>query len=666
MNDPDDCCCGFIPCLCVTEAQVQQAKRLDDLRTMFRTTTSACDICLMLPCLCDGDALEEEPMVAPSAPAKKVVPTDPYGRVELVCSDGATATDAWIASELDDVLKPHQRDGIKFLLQHVSKDQGCILADYMGLGKTIQLISTIHSFLVDGLSRDTRPTALVLCPTVCILNWVQEFHKWLVPSSLERCPIYQMDTTNSYKSNTASRIQILEDWKASGGVLIMGYEMFRLLLNPSRVVHDPVIEVVSRVGTGVLDVSEKKQGLIDRQLRQLTSLLCSPGPDLVALDEGHRIKDPSSILCATLENVATRKRIVLTGYPLQNSLAEYWCMVNFCRPGFLASYDEFRQTYERPIMEGDVAKSTQLTALLAPVVLRRGRDLLNAHLPVKKEWIVHCQLSPLQHTMYIDFLDRDRHQNKHWDLFTTYATLLQIVNHPDVVHRRMQLLCDKGPDDDHDEDDDVDVAIVDDWRPVLSSTAKPKPKKRKRGIDADARAAMAWAEPSLPTTYVPGDAAHSGKMVVLLQLIRESQQAGDKVVVFSQSVTTLQCVGHFLDTTQDEEEASVNEGTATTTVKPRRRCRRHPTAKKNPTADTSRNKHQRGYLVIDGSLSSSKRMEHINTFSDAKSKVNVLLVSTRAGAEGINLHAANRLVLFDVSWNPSHDHQVRILVVKWT
>ncbi|RLO04795.1 hypothetical protein DYB28_006392 [Aphanomyces astaci] len=85
----------------------------------------------------------------------------------------------------------------------------------------------------------------------------------------------------------------------------------------------------------------------------------------------------------------------------------------------------------------------------------------------------------------------------------------------------MQLLCDKGPDDDHDEDDDVDVAIVDDWRPVLSSTAKPKPKKRKRGIDADARAAMAWAEPSLPTTYVPGDAAHSGKMVVLLQLIRE-------------------------------------------------------------------------------------------------------------------------------------------------
>ncbi|ETW00643.1 hypothetical protein, variant [Aphanomyces invadans] len=649
MTD-DDCCCGVIPCLCVTEAQVQQAKKLDDLRMMLRTTTAACDFCLMLPCLCEGDTLEaEEPLVVPSKPVKKVVPTDAYGRVELTGSDGDTVKDLWVASELDDVLKPHQRDGVKFLLQHVSMDQGCILADYMGLGKTIQLISSIHSFLIDGLSRGSRSTALVLCPTVCILNWVQEFQKWLEPSSLQWCPIYQMDTTNSYKSNTSSRIEALEEWKSKGGVMIMGYEMFRLLLNPSRVVNEPVIDVVSHVSMGVLEVTEKKQRVIDRQLRQLSSLLCSPGPDLVALDEGHRIKDPSSILCATLEKVTTHKRIVLTGYPLQNSLAEYWCMVNFCRPDFLGSYDEFRQTYERPIVEGNVEKSSQLTTLLAPVVLRRGRDLLNAHLPTKKEWIVHCQLSPLQHTMYLDFLDRDRLEKKQWDLFTTYATLLQIVNHPDVVHRRM-MLC-EGPDDqDNDDGGGADgVPVVDDWQPVLSTTKQTRPKKRKRTADPDARAAMAWAEPSLLTDYVTGEAGHSGKMVVLLQLIRESQTAGDKVVVFSQSVSTLECVGMFLDL----EEGTTSPPASTKSAKPQR----GQTAKKVSSAKNHAAKKSRKYLVIDGSLSSSKRMEHINTFSDHKSGVDVLLVSTRAGAEGINLHAANRLVLFDVSWNPSHDHQ---------
>ncbi|RHY31293.1 hypothetical protein DYB32_003633 [Aphanomyces invadans] len=493
----------------------------------------------MLPCLCEGDTLEaEEPLVVPSKPVKKVVPTDAYGRVELTGSDGDTVKDLWVASELDDVLKPHQRDGVKFLLQHVSMDQGCILADYMGLGKTIQLISSIHSFLIDGLSRYVHPpassiqltafcsgsrsTALVLCPTVCILNWVQEFQKWLEPSSLQWCPIYQMDTTNSvrrpcshqslahvrvfqYKSNTSSRIEALEEWKSKGGVMIMGYEMFRLLLNPSRVVNEPVIDVVSHVSMGVLEVTEKKQRVIDRQLRQLSSLLCSPGPDLVALDEGHRIKDPSSILCATLEKVTTHKRIVLTGYPLQVDST---------------NSAHFHLT-SRPIVEGNVEKSSQLTTLLAPVVLRRGRDLLNAHLPTKKEWIVHCQLSPLQHTMYLDFLDRDRLEKKQWDLFTTYATLLQIVNHPDVVHRRM-MLC-EGPDDqDNDDGGGADgVPVVDDWQPVLSTTKQTRPKKRKRTADPDARAAMAWAEPSLLTDYVTGEAGHSGKMVVLLQLIRE-------------------------------------------------------------------------------------------------------------------------------------------------
>ncbi|KAF0700328.1 Aste57867_9141 [Aphanomyces stellatus] len=661
MVDADDeCCCGFIPCLCVSEAEALQAKKLSDLRTMLQTTTGPCDLCLMMPCLCDGDALEEEPEIPqedPSKSSKRVLPIDAYGRVELLRNE-TDSSGTWIAAELEEILKPHQREGVEFLVQHVSNDQGCILADYMGLGKTLQLISTIHSYIVDGIPQHAKRTALVLCPTVCILNWSQEFQKWLSPASLQLCPIFQMETHNSYKSNTAARIQVLEEWKATGGVLIMGYEMFRLLLNPSRVISEPCLDVVTHVSTGVLQVADKKQQLVDRQLRQVMSLLCAPGPDLVALDEGHRIKDPASLLCMSLEKLATKKRIVLTGYPLQNSLSEYWCMVNFSRPGYLEAYEQFRARYEKPILDGDVEMSTKLTQLLAPVVLRRGRQLLNAHLPTKKEWIVHCHLSPLQRQMYLDFLDRDGMEKKQWDLFTAYATLLQIINHPDVVHNRMMNAMDDGTDDEN--EDTKSVAADDGWAPVLSTT-KPKPKKRKRPETTPG--SLDWAKPSLHADYETGVVHHSGKMTVLLQLIRErytiqmlsesnldgvnSKLAGDKVVVFSQSVTTLQCVGRFL-AQEDEPVSERSTKAAPRTKKP---------AKRVSTTKSKAKPKGVNYLVIDGSLSSNKRMEYINTFSDKSSGVDVLLVSTRAGAEGINLHAANRLVLFDVSWNPSHDHQ---------
>ncbi|CAK4349112.1 unnamed protein product [Aphanomyces euteiches] len=416
----------------------------------------------MLPCICDGEPLpvantepEEEDQDESN---EKKLPKDAYGRVELGPDDNES-TGIWIAEELEKVLKPHQREGVQFLLQHVANNQGCILADYMGLGKTIQLITTIHSFLIDGIPHRSQRTALVLCPTVCILNWVQEFQKWLTPASLEKCPIYQMDTGSSYKCNTASRVTTLQEWKTTGGVLIMGYEMFRLLLNPSRVVNEPVLDVVTHMTTGMMEISDKKQNLVDRQLRQILPLLCSPGPDLVALDEGHRIKDPTSLLSTSLDQIKTTKRVVLTGYPLQNSLSEYWCM--------------------------------------------------------------------LQHKLYLDFLSTT--DRKQWDLFTAYTTLLQIVNHPDVLHRRLEALGDSSFSDNS---DDIEQTKVDEWQPLLSS--KPKPKKRKRPeVDQRLAANLEWAESSFPPEYVPNALDNSGKMVFLLELIRERLLAKAKVELTS-------------------------------------------------------------------------------------------------------------------------------------
>lgn len=64
-------------------------------------------------------------------------------------------------------------------------------------------------------------------------------------------------------------------------------------------------------------------------------LLLAPGPDLFVMDEAHRIKNDGATLSKALARVASRKRVLLTGTPLQNNLVEYYHMVDFVSPGML-------------------------------------------------------------------------------------------------------------------------------------------------------------------------------------------------------------------------------------------------------------------------------------------------------------------------------------------
>uniref|UniRef100_K1PIE8 Helicase ARIP4 n=1 Tax=Magallana gigas TaxID=29159 RepID=K1PIE8_MAGGI len=84
--------------------------------------------------------------------------------------------------------------------------------------------------------------------------------------------------------------------------------------------------------------------------------LNSPGPDLIMSDDisrTARLESPSP----SRTSKQGQRRVVLTGYPLQNNLMEYWCMVDFVRPNYLGTKTEFSNMFERPITNGQCQDS---------------------------------------------------------------------------------------------------------------------------------------------------------------------------------------------------------------------------------------------------------------------------------------------------------------------
>jgi SNF2 family DNA or RNA helicase len=210
----------------------------------------------------------------------------------------------FIPKELRDVLKPHQIEGIQFVWKNMVtlSRTGCILAHSMGLGKTLQMIAFLLSYFRHS---GPRTTGLIICPTTVAHNWSKEFKKWLNAETWKELKILPvMDRTLKTSSD---RMHLLKIWMEQGGVLIIGYSMYRHIL----------LEVLRNVPFGLLG-----QEVVYRALM-------NPGPSVVICDEGHIIKNQNSVISRLLKMIKTYRRICLTGYPLQNNLMEYWCMVRF-------------------------------------------------------------------------------------------------------------------------------------------------------------------------------------------------------------------------------------------------------------------------------------------------------------------------------------------------
>ncbi|XP_015432278.1 PREDICTED: uncharacterized protein LOC107188495 isoform X2 [Dufourea novaeangliae] len=283
---------------------------------------------------------------------------------------------------------------------------------------------------------------------------------------------------DSHKTMTA-RAKVIQEWQVGGGVLLIGYELYRQLSlkKPNKAKRkrgQPFKDTVD------VEEEDKNKGL----LNEMHAALVNPGPDLVICDEGHRIKNSHASISMALKQMRTKRRIVLTGYPLQNNLLEYWCMVDFVRPNYLGTKSEFCNMFERPIQNGQCIDSTPqdirlmryrahvLHALLEGFVQRRSHSVLQVSLPRKEEYILLVRMTTHQRKLYDTFMNQVVKTRAVPNPLKAFAVCCKIWNHPDILYhflRKRQA----------NEEDDLDLEETIGEKPAAAGGKRSKARQPK-------------------------------------------------------------------------------------------------------------------------------------------------------------------------------------------
>ncbi|KAL8771559.1 MAG: hypothetical protein Q9209_003002 [Squamulea sp. 1 TL-2023] len=510
-------------------------------------------------------------------------------------------------------IQPHQKDGLRFLWREIIEDhasqQGCLLAQTMGLGKTMQVISflvtvahaaqsSIANIRQQIPSRLRQSQTIVLCPPTLVENWYDEFLIW-APEKLAN-NIGDVRTVSSAMA-PFKRLQTIKDWDEEGGILVLPFSLLRSMIE-------------NRISNGQTPLDEEQHSMVKRILLQR--------PNIVVADEAHTFKNHSSQINRIMHQFASSSRIALTGSPLSNSLSEYYALIEWIAPGYLGEPTEFRSRYEEPISQGLYRDSTMsewrrgLMRLelfkreVAPKIHRADLSVLKTSLKGKSEFVIKVAPTELQQQLYQLFVNSMSEQYKGTERQTTlwgWVCILRLIcNHPKCYYDKLKSPPVKGRKTDFsareeevaaNDDQDIanlsplDLGIPDD---VIDRQLEPF-----KNISES---------PSL--THV----SLSNKMKVLLQILNHSIYAGDRILVFTHSLQTLDYIENLL----------IKEG--------------------------------KQYLRMDGSVRTDFRQKLTKNFNHYGGK-DIFIISTRAGGTGLNLAGANRVVIMDDSFNPTWEEQ---------
>ncbi|KAJ5146286.1 SNF2 family helicase/ATPase [Penicillium bovifimosum] len=498
----------------------------------------------------------------------------------------------YLDPHIGDRVKPHQLHGIQFLFREIVQNER---PEGISLLVTISAAgASPNPAIRDQIPEEMRQCkALVLCPASLIVNWCNEFEIWAPPHhNLGKIrPI--LPKTSAWA--TLDRTEDINACNNEGGVLIISYDIFRKIVGTTP-------EIIKNSGR-------------ELAMQNVQNWLLN-GPTLVIADEAQTLRNSSSLIAGAASRIRTHRRIALTGTPLSNGLKDYYAMLDWVAPGYLGTRSHFGDRFIEPIENGSYIDSTKserrlalrrqelLLRIISPKVDRADMSVLATDLPPKYEFSFYFELTKTQKDLYdlfVKVVQSEASVSVRTRLWSWLNLLELCCVHPAVFRAQLDRRETQGTGDDHIQSPglapqnrpDLDMPTAQNVLPLSSSFEM-----------------QAWLG-TVPDLLSPN---LSSRVIILGEIVRQAIALGDKVLVFSSSIPTLDYLERFMG--------------------------------------------QMGWksFRVDGKVPAVQRSGMIESFNKDTTS-HVFLLSTHAAGIGLNIVGANRVVIFDFSFNPTWEEQ---------
>ncbi|KAH4935185.1 hypothetical protein HBI38_116030 [Parastagonospora nodorum] len=348
-------------------------------------------------------------------------------------------------------------------------------------------------------------------------------------------------------------------------------------------------------------------------------------PKICIYDEGHVLKNAQTTRYKSLMKIDTDIRILLTGTPLQNSLQELMSILGFLMPEVFYGKDsdvpdmlEILFKHKAKVVETD-SHSTLLSAqriqrartMLTPFILRRKKAQVLKHLPKKTSRVEYCDLTKTQTELYT------QQTEKHARILRDRAAGLPVKDHANVMMKLRQAAIHPLLFRHRYTDDKIRKISKACIKEEYFAASDPATIFEELQLYQDYQChqlALKWPKTLKKFELQNHEWMDSGKVTALLALLKQYKANGDRALVFSQFTSVMDILSWVFD------------------------------------------EHAIDFMRMDGSTPIAERQSLMDAFY-ADESIGVFMISTKSGGAGINLACANKVVIFDSSFNPQDDVQ---------